>query len=76
MKDKSLLFVYLMMFGLVGASIFYSSYSVQESGRKFCDIITTVNDAYQDPAYPEPTTDLGRKLKRNYAELEDRLDCK
>jgi hypothetical protein len=56
-------------------TVLYADYSISENGKKFCDIITTVNDAYQDPDVPEPTTDLGRKLKKNYAELEERLRC-
>jgi len=60
---------------MCGLSIMYANYSIEENGRKFCDIITTVNDAYQDPGVPPPTTDLGKKLKKNYADLEERLDC-
>lgn len=76
MRDKfALLLVYISMFAMCAISIFYADYSVRESGRKFCDIITTVNDAYKDPAVPEPTTELGRKLKQNYADLEERLRC-
>lgn len=71
----SLAIVYGSMLLLCAASVMYANYSVRESNRKFCDIVTTVNNAYKDPKYPQPTTDLGKKLKQDYAELEQRLGC-
>ncbi len=74
MKDRWQLFsVYIAMVTLAFTSALWADYSIRENGRKFCDIITTVNEAYQNG--PEPTTDLGKDLKRKYAELEKRLDC-
>lgn len=74
MKDRiSWLIVYISMLLMAGGSIWISNENSKENGRKFCDIITTVNGAYKTG--PEPTTDLGRKLKADYAALESRLDC-
>lgn len=68
-----LVVVYISMFAMTAVSLWYSNYTAIESGRKFCDIIVTVNNAYKSGN--EPITDLGKKLKQDYAELEKRLNC-
>lgn len=74
MKDKlSLLLVYISMFTMCVLSVWYADYTAKESGRKFCDIINTVNNAYK--TNPEPTTEVGKQLKQNYIDLQKRLDC-
>lgn len=72
MNRVSVIVIYISMLAMCAFSIVYANYSVKESGRNFCDIITTVNDAY---AEEQPVTDLGRKLKQNYIDLEKRLEC-
>ena len=46
---------------------------VRETERKFCDIINTVVNAYDTS--PGPTTELGKKLKQQYVDLQERLGC-
>lgn len=60
---------------MTGINVFYSNERIKESNRYFCDIVMTVNDAYRDSPVP-PSTDLGRKLEQNYADLERRLQCR
>lgn len=75
MKNAPLIFVYLSMFAFCAVSIWYANYATEKGNQKFCDIINTVNSAYNDTSVPEPTTDLGKKLKQNYKDLKERLDC-
>ena len=65
--------LYFCILSMSAVTLWYSTYTSRETGRKFCDIITTVNAAYKDG--PEPTTELGKKIKVQYADLEKRLDC-
>lgn len=71
-KTTNLLIVYIAIFVMFAGNVLYATYSVRENGRKFCAIITTVNDAY---ATEEPKTELGIKLKNDYRQLERDLDC-
>lgn len=64
---------YTTMVVLAFTSILYTTISQKHTEQKFCNIITTVNDAYRD--YPEPQTDLGKKLKADYKVLEADLGC-
>ena len=45
----------------------------EQDQRKFCDVVDTVVDAYKSGA--APITDLGRKLKQEYFDLQERLGC-
>jgi len=73
-KVKVQLVTYFAMVVMAASSIIYTTISQHNTEQKFCDIVTSVNDAYKD--YPEPTTDLGRRLKSQYAQLESDLGCK
>jgi len=72
LPDLSLLVVYLSIFAMVLINISYSTYAVRENGRKFCSIITTVNDAYSKD---DPKTEIGVQLKKDYIQLERDLNC-
>ena len=67
------LVVYASMILLTAASTVYSYNTNLQSDRKFCELIMNVNDAYAGA--PEPATDLGKKLKQNYIDLERSLEC-
>jgi hypothetical protein len=73
-KFKLMVVTYVAMFALAASSILYTTISQHNTEQKFCNIITTVNDAYKDAKY-QPTTDLGQRLKESYAELEADLNC-
>lgn len=72
MKSR-LLIVYLAIFVMVAVSVGYSTYAVRDNNRKFCSIITTVNDAY---AKDDPKTEIGIQLKKDYIQLERDLNCR
>jgi len=73
-KFKIHIVTYVSMLVMAVTSILYTTISQHHTEQKFCNIINTVNDAY-DKA-PEPTTQLGRDLKQNYRQLEADLDCR
>lgn len=65
--------LYITMVVLTSVSIFYSYHTNLQSDRKFCEIVMNINDAYE--ASEEPRTELGKKLRKNYADLERSLNC-
>jgi hypothetical protein len=67
-------FAYALTFILVAVSVVYTTIAQRNTEEKFCNIVTTVNQAYKDS--PEPNTELGRKIKVQYAQLERDLKCK
>jgi len=59
---------------LVGAgSVVYSNHVAAESQRKWCSLISTMDEAYS--ATP-PTTEIGRKLARDIKSLRAEFDCR
>ena len=75
-KDRISMYIvtYATMVVLTFTSILYTTISQKHTEQKFCAIVTSVNDAYND--YPEPTTDLGKKMKTQYKVLEADLGCR
>lgn len=65
--------MFATMLVMTALNIFYADHLNRQSNNNFCDIVVTVNDAYRDNP---PSTDLGRKLQQNYADLERRLQCR
>lgn len=56
---------------VIGASVAYTTYV----SRQFCELITTLDDAYSDPALAPPTTEIGQKLARDIKKLRRDLRC-
>jgi hypothetical protein len=73
-KFKVQVVTYFAMVVLATTSIIYTTISQHRTEQKFCAIVTSVNDAYKE--YPEPTTELGKNMKIQYAQLENDLGCK
>lgn len=74
-KDRISMYIvtYVTMVVLTFTSILYTTISQKHTEQKFCAIVTSVNDAYND--YPEPATDLSKQMKAQYKALEADLGC-
>jgi hypothetical protein len=68
----SLVAILVSVLVTVAAAVVYTNSTARESERKWCDVVTTMDDAYQ---VAPPTTEIGRKLARDIHRLRERFDC-
>lgn len=70
--------LYLAILALVAAvavgvnSIVYANSVERQSNRNWCDLVTRLDDAYQQN---QPTSDLGRQIAADMHNLRVRLGC-
>ena len=55
------------------ASFFYANYTARQTGKKFCESIGIIVEAYKTA--PEPPTAVGKKFKISYNNLYKDLGC-
>lgn len=68
----SFLMIYVSMAALGVGSVLYSHHVAQESEKKWCSLIGTLNEGY---SRGNPTTPIGQKLKSDFAALNRDLGC-
>jgi len=75
-------FVYVVsLVAVVVAGVIYINYvddkrdmAERESDRRWCSIVGTIEQAYNDPASP-PQSEIGRQLAADFHDLYAGLDC-
>jgi hypothetical protein len=74
---KSLIVVMIVVFVSIVAvgigSVLYSNYVARESNRKWCGIVTTLDDAYTQS--PAPTMPVGKRIAIEMKELRRDFGC-
>jgi hypothetical protein len=69
----ALLAIFASMFALTAVSLGYANYVANESSRKWCELVVTLDDTYtQTP----PSTPSGRKVAQEIHNLRNSLKCK
>jgi hypothetical protein len=72
-KWYALLTVYVSMIALAVMSVVYSNRVSTRTSQQFCDIVTTLDNAYRSQP---PQTAIGQKLARDMHELRHTLHCR
>jgi hypothetical protein len=57
---------------IAGSSVAYANYVQRESDRKWCKLVTTLDDAYRGQP---PTTAAGKNVAESIAQLRRDLGC-
>lgn len=57
-----------------GAALWLSVRFIQASERKWCELVTTLDEGYRTP--PGPSTPLGQKIARDVAGLRESFHCR
>lgn len=65
--------IFLSAMLMAGVALVVALRANAESDRKWCEVVTTMDDAYRSSP---PQTDIGRKLANDMAELRRRLGCR
>lgn len=65
--------IYVSMIGMTIACLVYTNHVAQKSGQQWCEIVTTLDDAYKQVP---PTTPVGVKLATEMHRLRAGLHCK
>lgn len=68
----SLVAILISVLVTVAATVVYTNSTARESERKWCSLVSTLDDAYR---ITPPTTEIGRKLARDIHTLRERFDC-
>jgi hypothetical protein len=68
----ALLVIYVSMFVFTLSSILYANHVAAATGRHFCSLVTTLDDAYRGQP---PTTPTGKRLAADVARLRRDLRC-
>jgi hypothetical protein len=69
---RLLALAFVSAFVAAGASMLYSNHAARESERKWCGVVSTMDDAYR--ATP-PQTPAGRKIAADIRHLRADFDC-
>lgn len=76
-RNRNLLWTVLMCLAstivMVAVSIVYTGYTSRQNNRQWCDLMTTLDEAYAGPEQPQ--TPLGRKVAKAISELRDSFEC-
>lgn len=77
MKTKGLLYAlltsFISMIILTFVGIWYTNHVSVENNRQWCELVTTLDEAYSGPA--RPTTELGKKVANSIHKLVISFDC-
>jgi hypothetical protein len=68
-----LLVIYTSMMGMTLGSIVYANHVATRSAQQWCNVITTLDDAYKSQP---PTTPTGKKIASEMHDLKISLRCK
>ncbi|MDG4796226.1 hypothetical protein [Micromonospora sp. WMMD1082] len=69
---QTLLVALVFAVGAAGASMWYASAVAAESQRKWCGVVSTLDDAYE---VTPPQTPAGRKIAEDIARLRADFGC-
>lgn len=69
----SLLAIFTSMLALTVVSLTYSNYVADETGRKWCSLVLTLDDIY---THTPPQTPAGQQVAKEIHDLRVNLKCK
>jgi hypothetical protein len=69
---RALALVFLSIFALAMTTSLYVNHTNRENNKHFCDLVTTLDDAYKTAPPQSPT---GRKVAEEMHELRKDLGC-